>query len=229
MSDDNERLLETSRRLMQSLTPGDLDHTLSQITHAAVETLPQVEQCSITIRHADGRLETSSPTDDMLYVIDKAQYEYREGPCYHAATDELHVVSSNVLTDERFPRYGQVAGEAGIRSQAGVRLFDTGKSVGALNLYSSSIGAFDDFETLAALFSHQAAVAIGYAHEIQNLNEAIRTRKMIGQAVGIIMERYQLTDDRAFAFLTRLSQTRNVKLRLVAQEMIAQTEQQGDE
>ena len=38
------------------------------------------------------------------------------------------------------------------------------------------------------------------------------------------MERYELNDERAFAFLTRLSQARNVKLRLIAAEIVADVE-----
>jgi AmiR/NasT family two-component response regulator len=66
-------------------------------------------------------------------------------------------------------------------------------------------------------------MAIGYAREIHNLQDAVRTRGLIGNAVGIIMERYQLSDDRAFAFLTRLSQDGNVKLRVVAEQIVAGT------
>jgi GAF domain-containing protein len=134
------------------------------------------------------------------------------------------VVSPNLAADERFPRYAPAALAHGIRAQAGIRLFEGPRSQGALNLYSTRVGAFEDFETLAALFAHQAAVAIGYAREVQNLNEAVRTRQRIGQAVGIVMERYGLTDERAFAFLTRLSQHRNVKLRVVAQELVAESD-----
>jgi hypothetical protein len=112
----------------------------------------------------------------------------------------------------------------GVHAQAGLRLFDAPASQGALNLYSQRSGAFEDFSTLANLFAHQAAVAIGYAREIADLNDAIRTRTTIGQAVGIIMERYELNDERAFAFLTRLSQHRNVKLRLIAEEIVADVE-----
>lgn len=229
MNQDHERLVDTARRLAASLKPGDLDFTLQQITQAAVEVLPDVEYSSITIRHDDGRLETSAPTDDMLLTLDKAQYEFREGPCYEAATDTLHVAAPNLAADERFPNYAPVALAAGIRAQAAIRLFDTPTSQGALNLYSTKVGAFEDLATLGALFSHHAATAIAYANEIQNLNEAIKTRKTIGQAIGIIMERYQLSDDRAFAFLTRLSQHRNVKLRLVAQEFIAASDDRGDD
>jgi hypothetical protein len=217
----NAELVETARRLSKTLTPGDLDHTLSRITAAAVEVLPEVEYASITIMHADGRLETAAPTDDLLWGIDAAQYELREGPCYEAAADTVHVTTPDLAADQRFLRYAAVAVEAGIRAQAGIRLFDAPKSQGALNLYSREVGAFEDLGSLATLFTHQSAMAIGYAREIHNLNEAVRTRGIIGEAVGILMERYKLTDQRAFAFLTRLSQDGNIKLRLVAEEIIA--------
>ncbi len=223
------RLLDTARRLAESLKPGDLDATLAQITRAAVEVLPDVEYSSITVKHEDGTLGTAAWTHEMLLEIDKAQYELQEGPCYYAAVETAHVTSPNLAADERFPKYGPVALSKGIRAQAGIRLFDAPRSQGALNLYSTKVGSFQDFESLAALFAHQAAIAIGYASEVQNLNEAIRTRQTIGQAVGIVMERYGLTDERAFAFLTRLSQHRNVKLRLVAQEIIAASDHRGDD
>ena len=225
---DDARVLDATRRLADSLKPGDLDKTLSQITRAAIEVLPDVEYCSITIKHADGSLETVAPTHDLLRDVDAQQYTLQEGPCYDAATETVHVIAPNLAADERFPQYAAVALAAGIRAQAGVRLFDAPKSQGALNLYSTKAGSFADIESLSELFAHQAAVAIRYATEITNLAEAVRTRTTIGQAVGIVMERYQLTDERAFAFLTRLSQHRNVKLRLVAQEIVAASEHRGD-
>jgi GAF domain-containing protein len=220
-----ERLVETARRLSSALTPGDLDHTLSQITAAAVEVLPGVAAASITVLHADGTLETVAPTDDLIEVLDAAQYRLRQGPCYEAATDTVHLVSPDLAAEERFPDYAAIALAGGVRAQAGVRLFDAGKSRGALNLYSPDVGAFEDLGILSRLFAHQAAAVIGYATEIQSLREAINTRSTIGQAVGIVMERYKLNDQRAFAFLTRLSQQRNVKLRKIAEQLNDTVEQ----
>jgi GAF domain-containing protein len=217
MSD--ERLVDTAQRLSSALTPGDLDHTLGQITAAAVEVLPGVAYASITISHADDTLETAAPTDNLIEILDAAQYRLHQGPCYEAATDTVHITSPNLAADERFPDYAAIAVAAGIRAQAAVRLFDTGKSKGALNLYSPNVGAFEDLTILSRLFAHQAAAVIGYAHEIQNLREAINTRSAIGQAVGIVMERYKLNDHRAFAFLARLSQQRNIKLRQIAEQV----------
>ena len=224
---DNARLIEAAQQLSRTLTPGDLDHTLSRITAAAVEVLPDVEYASITVKHSDGRLETVAPTDDVLWGVDAAQYELQEGPCYQAATDSVHVISPDLAVDERFPKYAQSAVAAGIRAQMGVRLFDAPKSQGALNLYALTPGAFENLSSLGELFRHQSAMAIEYANEIQNLQEALHTRRTIGQAVGILMERYTLTDQRAFAFLTRLSQHGNTKLRRLAEQLVADVERKG--
>ena len=113
-----------------------------------------------------------------------------------------------------------------MRAQAGIRLFDTPPPTarGALNIYSREVGSFADMDVVGPLFAHQAAIALDYAREVENLREAIRTRQLIGRAVGIVMERYGLPEQRAFAFLARVSQTRNVKLRLVAEELVADAE-----
>ena len=217
----DERLIDTARRLSERLKPGDLDATLRQITAAAVEVLPNVQFSSISVRHADGSLSTVAPTDERLLRIDGEQYRLQEGPCYQASVEPGAIVSSDLGADERFRKYGPVALSEGIRAQIGVRLFDTPRSNAALNLYSAKVGAFEDVESLGALFAHQSAQAIAYAQEVGNLSEAVRTRTMIGQAVGMVMERYGLNDERAFAFLQRLSSHRNVKLRQVAEEFLA--------
>lgn len=221
----HDDLLATMQRFSEAISPGDLDHTLRQVTEAAVQVLPGVHYANITIRHEDGRLETVAPTDDLLLVVDAAQFELQEGPCYDAATDTPYVTSPHLAADERFPRYGRVATAAGIRAQAGIRLFETPRPAarGALNLYSRAVGTFADMDTVAALFSHQAALALDYARHVQNLEQAMHTRKLIGVAVGIVMERFDLDEQRAFGFLTRLSQTRNVKLRDVAAQLVEET------
>lgn len=219
----NTEFVDVSRRLRAALSPADLDRTLARITAAAVEVLPDVEYASITIRHADGQLETSAPTDDLVLDLDVAQYEFREGPCYEAASETVHVASPRLASETRWPRYAPVALAAGVQAQAGIRLFDSKASNGALNLYSRNPGAFEELDGLGELFSHHAATAIEYAREITQLQQAVQTRQVIGQAVGIVMHQYGLDDARAFAFLARLSSHNNVKLRTIADQVIATT------
>ena len=110
-----------------------------------------------------------------------------------------------------------------MRAQAGIRLFDRADSRGALNLYSERVGAFTDLGFLGQLFAHQAAIALDYAREIDRLQEAMEGRGVIGQAVGIIMERYGLDAARAFGFLVRQSQHENRKVRVLAEELVARS------
>jgi len=217
---EEANILNASQALLQRLKPGDLDDTLQSITRAAVEVLPQVQYSSITMRHRDGTLDSYAMTDDILNELDEQQFKLQEGPCYQGASGETFVVSSDLAADERYPNYGPIAAAAGIRSQAGVQLFQNGRTVGSLNLYSTSVGAMADVQTVSRLFSHQAAVALAYSIEVKTLREAVQTRTRIGQAVGIVMERYKIPEQQAFAFLTRLSQHRNVKLRHIAEELI---------
>lgn len=224
---DDTQILEVSRRLSAALSPADLDETLAKITAAAVEVLPDVQHASITVKHADGRLETVAPTDDVLLGIDAAQYELQEGPCYEAATDTVHITSPHLDEDPRFPRYAPVAVAAGIQAQAGIRLYDAKATNGALNLYSERVGAFKDLSALGQLFAHQSAMALAYAQQISDLRSAVESRQLIGQAVGIVMERYQLDDARAFGFLARLSSHENIKLRVIAQRLVEESKQAG--
>jgi len=220
MPTEEAEILFASQSLLQRLTPGDLDATLQSITRAAVEVLPQVQYSSITMRHRDGTLDSYALTDELLSDLDEEQFKLQEGPCYDATTDEAFSLASDLGADARYPHYGPLAVAKGIRSQAGIRLFENNRTAGGLNLYSRQVGALENIQTVSRLFSHQAAVALAYSIEVKTLKEAVQTRTKIGQAVGIVMERYKIPEQQAFAFLTRLSQTRNVKLRRIADEMV---------
>jgi GAF domain-containing protein len=109
----------------------------------------------------------------------------------------------------------------GVGAQMAMHLYDHNQSLGGLNLYFNkprSISA--DSADIAGLFATHAAIVMGHAREVDTLKKALNTRKVIGAAIGIIMERYELDEDSAFQFLIRMSQTHNVKLRLVADEIV---------
>ncbi len=201
--------------------PGDVEQTLSRITSTARDTVPGAEYVSISVRHSDGRLETLAPTDPLVRQTDSIQYELREGPCYDAVTDAEVSYCPDLAHDARWPRYGPQAHRLGVSSQMALPLAARDGSYTGLNLYSRSHGAFDDDPPgVAQLFASHAKVALGYARELDTLKGAVGTRQVIGEAIGIVIERYELTEERAFEFLIRLSQTSNVKLRDVAAEIV---------
>jgi len=114
----------------------------------------------------------------------------------------------NARQEQRWPRYIPRAVEAGLRSQIGVQLYVDEETLGGLNLYSTSSDTLDESsEHVAELFATHAALALGHARHAENLSTAISSRKSIGQAIGILMERYEMDEDRAFQFLVRVSTT----------------------
>ncbi|MEO6604596.1 MAG: GAF and ANTAR domain-containing protein, partial [Aeromicrobium sp.] len=145
------------------------------------------------------------------------QIVFDEGPCLDAIEGGPLYRSDDVAADLRWPAWGPAVAEMGMRSVLSIRLETRARRYGSLNLYAERLGAFDDDDVaVASIFVTHASVALAAAHNEEGLQVAIDARKLIGQAQGILMERYDLDANRAFDFLRRQSQDHNVKLRDVA-------------
>lgn len=201
----------------------DLDATLDAIVHAAVHSLPGIDHVGISIAYRDGKIETKAGTDQLVWDLDSLQYELNEGPCVHAIRAETVVKVEHIEHDQRWPNYVPRALKYGLKAQMGIQLFVDDKTLGGINLYSTDTPTFDpDLEDAAELYATHAAIALGRVRREQDLNIALQTRKIIGQAIGMVMERYGLDERRAFEYLTRVSQHSNIKLRDIAQEIVEQ-------
>jgi GAF domain-containing protein len=197
----------------------DVAETLASITSYAQESL-DADHAGIHVVH--GReIETAAATDPVIEHADKMQTELGEGPCLQAVWSHDSFLVHDTATDERWPRFGPLAAQLGLHSMLSVRLFTAEQTLGALNLYSTSLRDFDgDDIALAHIFGQHASVAIAAARREEGLRLAVDARHLIGQAQGILMERFGLSADQAFAVLRRYSQENNVKLRAVAAEII---------
>jgi hypothetical protein len=133
-------------------------------------------------------------------------------------------------TETRWPRFAQRAFHAGAGSMLSFQLYVEGDNLGALNLYARQPGAFDDeSEHVGLLFAAHAAGAYAGAQKQDQLIAAMATRDLIGQAKGILMERYKISGDRAFSLLIRVSQNTHRKLRDVADELVRSGELTGQQ
>ena len=211
------RLSELARTLQHQQ---DLTQTLEGIVHAAVETVPGAEQASISAVERRQEVQTLAATSELSRAVDRAQYETEQGPCLSTLYDRVTERLPDLAADERWPAFSSRAAALGVGSMLSVRLFVEGDELGALNLLSRSPGAFgDESEHVALLFASHAAVALVGAGERARLQEAMSSRDLIGQAKGILMERFKITSDQAFLLLVRTSQDSNRKLRVVAEEL----------
>lgn len=207
----------------------DPPHTLQCLAEVTPEFFDACDHVGISLVERD-RISTPVATDDRLRELDEAQYELGEGPCRAAILDHETVLVDDLATDPRWPSWGRaMVEELGIRSSLSFRLFTRpDRTWGALNVYSTTPGAFTDEDveqgrTIAAM----AAVALARSINDEQLVQAIASRTVIGQAVGMLMERYGLDEDRAFDVLRRLSSQQNVKLRDLAAQVVATRELPG--
>ncbi len=198
-----------------------LDETLDAILRTARMSIPGADHVGVCVAYADGRLETLAATDDKVREYDALQSRLGEGPCVYADEADTLVHVPDATTETRWPAYMAEAADLGLGSQIGVQLHSDKISLGALNIYSETIGALDDASAQAAdLFAAHASLAMGKARTISQLQEGMHSRQRIGIAIGILMHQYELTEERAFSFLVRASSHGNVKLREVAAEIV---------
>ncbi|MBM9465339.1 GAF and ANTAR domain-containing protein [Aeromicrobium sp. YIM 150415] len=200
--------------------PG-LDKSVARITETA-RWLFEADDAGITLIRGK-RLETVGPTQLVALRADELQYEWREGPCVDAATEQQLVMSDDPAGDSRWPRWGPAISGLGIRSVLAADLTTENRRFGALNLYGHRHEQFAhlDHDELR-LFAHHVTASLAAAKAIDSLETALVQRTVIGRAEGILMERFSIDAVAAFAVLKRASQQSNVKIgeiaRLLADE-----------
>jgi len=166
-------------------------------------------------------LQTAGVTDRRVEQADQLQLEYGEGPCVPVSREHHSVLVGDTIVDRRWPQWSPRVAELGLRSVLTVWLFTTRSTLGALNLYRTRPGQFTAAdEATARLLARHAAVAVATVREASALAQAVEARALIGQAQGLLMERFAIDADQAFAVLLRCSQDNNVKLRIVADELV---------
>jgi GAF domain-containing protein len=179
------------------------------------------DDAGILLVHTRRRIETAAATSERAERAHDLQSELDEGPCLDAIADgQSHYLIGDTATDPRWPRWGRIVADLGVRSALCIRLETHARRFGSLNLYGAQPQMFgpDDL-AVASIFARHASIAVATSRETDGLQRAMDARKVIGIAMGILMERYSIEPDRAFDVLQRYSQTNNIKLRDVAQQI----------
>jgi GAF domain-containing protein len=202
--------------LEEATVPQTVERVLD-FTRAAVDC----GHAAVVFVHAKQRLETVATTDPAIADLIAQQMELREGPVLSVIQDGHSVVVDDTHTEVRWPAWASTAAAMGYRSVIAVRLFTSDRTMGTLNLYDSRSDHFSTADLqVAHLLARHAAIAVSRVQAEDTLWRAVDSRKLIGQAQGILMERYGLDADHAFEVLRRYSQNGNVKLRNVAQMVV---------
>lgn len=218
----SSRMATAARDLEQQLDPVATYLMATGLAHANIEGC---DAASLSmVRHSGSRrIENFAATDPIAAWADALQVEHGEGPCLNSIAEEATTYSPRLTEDHRWPDWGpHVVEDTGLRSVLAFQLFTHLDTLGALNLYSKNDDGFsvedqNDGHVLAA----HIAIAFAAAQRIDALDQALSTRTVIGQATGIVMERYKVNGDVAFRILSRISSQEERKLRDVASEIVS--------
>lgn len=198
------------------------DDRMQRGVELVVELISGCDHAGVTVASREG-VFTAASTDDVVRAGDALQYELGEGPCLDTVRFQHTVLSHDLAADRRWPRWApRVVDDLGVNAMMSLLLYTERDTLGALNLYADEIGAWDDDAlAIGLVLADQLAVAVADAREIENRGRAMAGRTVIGQAQGILMERFGIDAERAFDYLRRISQDTNRKLVAVAEEIVS--------
>lgn len=227
--DDAERDLSQSLAGLSGLLTSSqpLELTLTQVAGLAVAAIPGADGAGVTLLE-DGRADTVVASAPFVRDVDDIQYRLGEGPCITAVRERKPQRSGSLGGEPRWPRFGPRVGRLGVHSALSVPLMLPDQLVGALNVYARSREAFDeDAQQIGMRFAGPAAVSVLNAQVLSRsrrlasqLSEALTSRTTIDQAIGIVMSRTGASAEEAFDRLRMISQRDNVKLAVVARNLV---------
>ncbi|MBA2272472.1 MAG: GAF and ANTAR domain-containing protein [Actinobacteria bacterium] len=210
----------------------DVDSTISRITRLAVACIDGADFCGVSLITKGKEIKSVGATDEVAAEVDKVQYEVGEGPCLSSIADQATFKIDDIGSDRQWPRFSAAAVDKGVNSMLAFVLQISDQSLAALNLFAREAHAFsmEDVRVGAIFASHAAhTLANAQTHETdrlkaQQLEEALATRGVISNAVGILMAQEGMNREEAFGMLRTTSQALNFKLRVIAESVVDKTE-----
>ncbi|MEE3853458.1 GAF and ANTAR domain-containing protein [Gordonia sp. LSe1-13] len=198
------------------------DGLLRSVTAAAIENVPGARHAGVLLVDKKRNFETIAPTGPVMTQVDRIQLETGEGPCLQAAWDHQMVLINDIAGDPRWPAFSaRVVNDTPVRAGLSFHLFTHKGTIGALNVFADEVDAFSvESEELGLIFATHAALALGAVRQQQDFRSALASRDTIGQAKGMLMERFSIDAIAAFELLRRLSQDTNTPLVDVARQVI---------
>lgn len=223
----HETAMELAKLAGLVLTEPDLDTALVAVTKVATAAVEPCDGASLTMRNR-GVPSAPAASDAWAIELDKLQFVEQEGPCLDCLREGSVMRVRDLRTDGRFPNYGPKAAVMGAFSALSLPLVADGGTVGALNLYSRRVDAFDsDVVAVGELLAAHASLAISAAtayyssRELADqMRQALESRAVIEQAKGVLIAQLGGSADDAFDRLVELSQRSNRKLREVALSVV---------
>lgn len=233
-ADAGDRTLDAAEQIMTELAGtlegiDDLTPYLERLVQAVNANIDGCDAVGVTVVIED-RPRTAAYTTAGTLEIDAVQYAVGDGPCLDAFRNGRENLVDFVGGEERWPAFMEGCAPGAVQSLLALPLVSAGQRYGALNLYGNERYAFDHTELrLARLAAGRAADALAAAVMLAGarkiagqMEQAMASRAVIEQAKGVLMGRHQIDETVAFELLRRQSQEQNLKLRVLATQIVGE-------
>ncbi len=232
--DAGDRSLAAAQRLMSELAGSlegldDLAPYLDRLVAAVNANIDGCDAVGVTVVMED-RPRTAAYTTAGTLEIDAVQYAVGDGPCLDAFRNGRENLVDFAGGEERWPAFMDGCDVGDVQSLLALPLESGGRRFGALNLYGYARHAFERSDlVLVRMAAARAADALAAAVQVAGarqvaaqMEQAMASRAVIEQAKGVLMCRHSVNEMVAFELLRRQSQERNLKLRVLAAQLVAQ-------
>jgi transcriptional regulator with GAF, ATPase, and Fis domain len=202
------------------VSQADVGRTVDKILGTAAALTPAAE-VGVFRLHDERRVEIAGTSGARARRADELQLDYGEGPCLSAALGRKVCLLNDTHDDDRWTRWSATVAELGWRSVLSLPLALREAGIGALNLYATQPRSFRDEDVeRAQVFARHASVALGVRITEERLKQAMADQHVLGQAKGILMERYGLSRERAQTVIEQHATTTGLLLSEVSQLII---------
>lgn len=198
-----------------------LEDAVEQVASLAAELVAGADDAAASTWDGTTLRGVVAATSERAGEVVRMQSDLGDGPQLRAIGSGRALRVDSLADDVRWPIFAARVGELGVTSLICCDFTAVGSARGSFAVYATGPDALPAAtEQVLPAFAGRVGAALAAAHKIEHLTHAVESRQLIGQATGILMERYKIPGDVAFQRLIDASQERHVKIREIALRMI---------
>jgi GAF domain-containing protein len=223
-----QRLNAVLVRLADTLVDDyDVVELLQYLVESCAELL-EPDAGGLMLADGDGSLQVIASTSETAELVEIMQLNAGKGPCVECFTtgEPLSIPDIDGVR-ERWSEFADAAVAGGFRAVHATPLRLRGKTLGAMNLFSTRGGRLSDRD-VAAVRTLADVATIGIMQErviresgvvTTQLQQALDSRVLIEQAKGILSEAHAISLEQAFDLLRNHARGNRMPLRAVSESI----------
>jgi hypothetical protein len=206
-------------RRVHSSTVVDKDAVLREVVAIAMD-IPGAQYAAITLVSRQHEARTVGHTHSHAADLGAIEAFYHQGPSWDSAWSQQLVHVDDLDADDRWTDYRREAlVTTPIRSIVSHGFFVEENSLAALTVYARAPHALgDEANGLCAVLTTHVSVSLDAVRLRRHFDDELADRDVVGQAVGIVMERFGIGSEEAYELLRRIARTNQKALTSVARE-----------